>query len=457
MTMDEAAPGGEWIALRGEQILATGCGADYLHYTDRNTRIIDAAGKTVLPGFIDSHFHVVITALSKSRVSLEGVGNLSEAGRRLKEACGSLNGKALIATGLDCDKLEERRFPDRAFLDRCCGDIPVAVYSADYHALMLNTCGILYFKAPFILNGIEMDGKGMPTGIFTNQAGAKLDTNILRTVSERELDTAVRNMIPGLFARGLTTVAAMEGGNMNFDFDEDRECEFLYENRKRYPLDMELFYQTTKTDIVEKKNLRRIGGALYIDGTLGRHTAALTQDYADAPGKRGLFCIDKDTLQAFVARCFEKNLQVALDAIGDAAIETALNAFEQGMLLYGKKDRRCRIEHGGMMTEAQIKRAAELGVVLSVQPAYEGLWGGPDGMYRRRLGERYLYTNQLREMTDAGLVVCGGSDSNVTEPAPLLGMHYAVNHPVEKHSVSLEEAAAMYTKNGAYGYNLSEL
>lgn len=243
---------------------------------------------------------------------------------------------------------------------------------------------------------------------------------------------------------------------MNFDFDENRECEFLYENRRRYPLDMELFYQTTNTDIVEKKNLRRIGGALYVDGTLGRHTAALSRDYADAPGKRGLFCIDSDMLQAFVSRCFEKNLQVALDAIGDAAIETALYAFEQGMLLHGKKDRRCRIEHSEMMTEAQMERAAELGVVLSVQPAYEGLWGGPDGMYRRRLGQGYLHTNQLREMIDAGLVVCGGSDSDVTEPAPLLGIHYAVNHPVEKHRISLEEAVAMYTKNGAYGLFLED-
>ncbi|MEE0515946.1 MAG: amidohydrolase family protein, partial [Emergencia sp.] len=273
MTMDEAVSNAEWIALRGEQILAVGCGADYLHYTDRNTRIIDAAGKTVLPGFIDSHFHVAITALGESRISLEGVRNFSEAGQRLKEAAGSLNGKALIATGLDCDKLEEGRFPDRTFLDRYCADIPAAVYSADYHALILNTCGILYFKAPFTLNGIDIDGKGMPTGIFTNQAGAKLDANIFRSASEKEMDAAVRKMIPGLFARGLTTVVAMEGGNMNFDFDENRECEFLYENRRRYPLDMELFYQTTNTDIVEKKNLRRIGGALYVDGTLGRHTA----------------------------------------------------------------------------------------------------------------------------------------------------------------------------------------
>ena len=456
MTMDEAVSNAEWIALRGEQILAVGCGADYLHYTDRNTRIIDAAGKTVLPGFIDSHFHVAITALGESRISLEGVRNFSEAGQRLKEAAGSLNGKALIATGLDCDKLEEGRFPDRTFLDRYCADIPAAVYSADYHALILNTCGILYFKAPFTLNGIDIDGKGMPTGIFTNQAGAKLDANIFRSASEKEMDAAVRKMIPGLFARGLTTVVAMEGGNMNFDFDENRECEFLYENRRRYPLDMELFYQTTNTDIVEKKNLRRIGGALYVDGTLGRHTAALSRDYADAPGKRGLFCIDSDTLQAFVSRFFEKNLQVALDAIGDAAIETALYAFEQGMLLHGKKDRRCRIEHGEMMTEAQMERAAELGVVLSVQPAYEGLWGGPDGMYRRRLGQGYMHTNQLREMIDAGLVVCGGSDSDVTEPAPLLGIHYAVNHPVEKHRISLEEAVAMYTKNGAYGLFLED-
>ena len=357
----------------------------------------------------------------------------------------------IVATKLDCDKLEEGRFPDRTVLDKYCRDIPVAVYTTDYHALMLNTCGILYFRAPFTLNGVDIDENGMPTGIFTAQAGARLEANVREAVSDSELELALETVMPKLFAHGLTTVAAMEGGNMNFGFGEDYDCEYIYQNRCKYPLDMELFYPTTDIEIVESKGLKRIGGALYLDGTLGRRTAALSTDYCDAPGTRGLLYVEPDSLREFVVACYEKNLQLALDIIGDAAIEEALCAFEYAQRLYGKKQLRNRIEHCEMMRVDQMKRAAELGIIVSVQPTYEGCWGGSGSMYHRRLGARYRETNQFRSMIDSGLVVCGGSDSDVTDLNPLVGIHYAVNHPVAAHRVSLSEAVAMYTRNGAYG------
>lgn len=453
MTMDSQRPEADWIAIGEDRILSVGDGEEYSGYIDCDTRIIDADGATVVPGFIDSHFHTVITALSESRISLEGARNFKEVGKRLKAARSKAKSKdkMIVATKLDCDKLEEGRFPDRTVLDKYCRDIPVAVYTTDYHALMLNTCGILYFRAPFTLNGVDIDENGMPTGIFTAQAGARLEANIREAVSDSELELALETVMPKLFAHGLTTVAAMEGGNMNFGFGEDYDCEYIYQNRCKYPLDMELFYPTTDIEIVESKGLKRIGGALYLDGTLGRRTAALSTDYCDAPGTRGLLYVEPDSLREFVVACYEKNLQLALDIIGDAAIEEALCAFEYAQRLYGKKQLRNRIEHCEMMRVDQMKRAAELGIIVSVQPTYEGCWGGSGSMYHRRLGARYRETNQFRSMIDSGLVVCGGSDSDVTDLNPLVGIHYAVNHPVAAHRVSLSEAVAMYTRNGAYG------
>ena len=450
MTMDERQTA-DWIVIEGERISAVGDGEGWRQFAQGSFRLIDGQQRTVLPGFIDSHFHMVITGLGENFVNLEGARNFRSVGRSIKAARAKKKGELIVAKFLDATRLEEKRLPDRTVLDKYCNDAPVAVYSADYHVLVLNTYGILYFKVPFSLGGVDLDKKGMPTGIFTNQAGSRLDTLIFNSFSDEDIDKAVTDTMHKLLSCGVTTIAAMEGGNMNFVFGEDKQCEFIYRYGKKYPIDMELFYQTTNVDYVVEKGLPRLGGNLYLDGTMGARTAALSFDYADAPGCRGLFCIDENYLKDVVCRCYEKNLQVALDAIGDGAIELALDAFELAVSKFGPKDHRSRIEHAELITERQMKRAADLGVILSMTPAYEGMWGDKGGMYEQRLGSHYGKTNQFRQILDSGITVCGGSDSDITDPNPMVGVHYAVNHPVACHRISMEEALKMYTIYGAYG------
>lgn len=450
MTMDERGTA-DWIAIEGERILAVGDGDGWQRFAQENFRLIDGRQRTVLPGFIDSHFHMVITGLADNFVNLEGARNFRSIGRSIKAARAKKKGELIVAKFLDATRLEEKRLPDRTVLDKYCNDAPVAVYSADYHVLILNTYGILYFKVPFSLDGVDLDEKGMPTGIFTNQAGSRLDTLIFNSFSDEDINQAVSGTMDKMLNYGITTIAAMEGGNMNFVFGQDKQCEFIYRHGGKYPIDMELFYQTTNVDYVVEKGLTRLGGNLYLDGTMGARTAALSFDYADAPGCRGLFCIDENYLKEVVCRCYEKNLQVALDAIGDAAIELALDAFELATSKFGARDYRSRIEHAELITESQMKRAADLGIILSMTPAYEGIWGDKGGMYEQRLGGHYGKSNQFRKIFDSGIIVCGGSDSDITDPNPMVGIHYAVNHPVASHRVNLEEALRMYTINGAYG------
>lgn len=450
ITMDERKTG-RWIYVSDGKIEAVGDGDDYREYLTDDTKLIDAEDKTVLPGFVDSHFHMVKTALIKDCVDLSKARNFRAVGKKMKEAVKEKKGLAVFGNGLDFENLEEGKFPDRTVLDKYCGNIPAVIYSKDYHALMLNTYGILHYKVPFTYNGMELDAKGIPTGVFHKQAGAKLDEIIIGSFSDEEIVSAVGNVLPGLFSYGLTTVAAMEGGSIKLHFDKDRECELIYKYGRQYPMDMKLFYQTTDIQRVVKMGLSCIGGALYLDGTMGEHTAALTFDYADTPGHRGLLCFDRTYLREFVCRCCENHLQVALDAIGDAAIEAALDAFSFAAERFDIKGMRHRIEHAELVTEEQMKKAGELGILLSMQPTYEGEWGKPGGMYEQRLGSRYGTSNQFRKIIDAGVIICGGSDSSVTVPNPLVGIHHAVNHPVAEHRITLEEALRMYTYNGAYG------
>lgn len=450
MTMDERKRA-EWVVIEKNLIKAVGDGEGYKKYLTETSKVIDAKGATVTPGFIDSHFHVVITAMSDKWTSLEGARNYRFMGKKLKAACAANKGALTIGARLDPQYLEEGKMPDRTILDKYCKNAPLAVYSVDYKTLALNTYGILYFKVPFSLSGVELDAKGMPTGIFTGCAGEMLDNNILRSITDDERKNAVDALVPKLFGYGITTVAAMEGGNMTSFFDESPDAEFIYNYSRSYPLTMELFYQTTDAEAVLEKGLRRIGGALYVDGTIGAGTAALLEDYSDAPGKKGIYSLQPEQLKAFVAECYEKDLQVGLDAIGDGAIEACLDAFAYAEKLFPGKNLRGRIEHAEMISEDQMKRAAKLGVILSMQPTYEGLWGGKGKMYEHRLGERYKKTNPFRRILDCGIVLCGGSDSSVTTPDPMTGIYYAVNHPVKEHRITLEEAVKMYTANGAYG------
>ncbi len=454
MTMDEQRSA-DWLVIEGTRIAAVGRGNGWEAYTREDAVIIDADGNSVLPGFIDNHFHVVEAGLSTLFIDLSGARNFKEIGERIKAAADKRESELIVADCLDRDALEEKVFPDRTVIDKYCNDTPVAIYARDYHTLILNTFGILYFKAPLTLEGAEVDKQDMPTGIFSNHAGARLDNKVSSSFSEEEIGAGINKIMKKLLSCGLTTVSAMEGGHMAFS-NLTSECEYMYHHQDSYPVSTELFYQSTDAELVIRKNLKRIGGTLYVDGTLGRRTAAISSEYCDAPGQCGVLCMDAALLTEFVVSSCEHGLQSALDAIGDCAIEAVLRAFEEAAKTCDVRSLRCRIEHGGMLRKDQMERAERLGLILSMQPGYEGEWGGAGGMYEKRLGNRYKESNQFREIIDSGIMICGGSDFPTTDMNPMTGIHYAVNHPVKEHRVTLEEAVAMYTCNGAYALFLED-
>lgn len=436
-----------WIAISQSRIIALGTGNDYEDVVHEDTIVLDAKGCSVLPGFIDSHFHVVQTALNSVSLDLSGVKTHAEAGEKIREASKSFVGDYIRGIRLEEGQFHEKTFPGRKLLDQYCNDVPVVLNSLEYQVSMLNTCAMLYFKIPFTAEGIETDEKQMPTGIFRKQANAILRSNILKNISDEVRKDAVSGIMETLLMNGITTVNAMEGGTLYSDKDAD----FVFENSRNFPIDMELFYQTMDIEKIKSMGLKRLGGCLYIDGTLGARTAALSFEYADRPGTMGSLCFNQMEINDFVLNCYKNNLQLALYTIGDRAIEIALNAHENALYQTGITGLRHRLEHAELATDIQINRAKELGIIFSMQPTYESYWGGRGKMYEQRLGDKYALSNPFKKIIEKGVVICGGSDSDVTEPRPLLGIHSAVNHPVEAHRVDVYEALKMFTCNGAYG------
>ncbi|MBN2897726.1 MAG: amidohydrolase [Clostridia bacterium] len=435
-----------WLAVKGDRILALGDGQGYETYLGDKTICLDAEGHTVMPGFIDSHFHVVQTALNAISLDLSAVKSHEELGERIRKAHAESNGAFVRGIGVSAEQFEEGCFPTRTLLDKYCDNVPVWLNSLEYQVSVLNTYAMLYFKIPFTADGVEVDEKQMPTGVFYRNANAILRANILKNISNQDRREAISNIMERLLSNGITTVNAMEGGYMYSDKDAD----FIYENKSVFPIDIELFYQSMDIKMIQEMGLTRLGGSLYIDGTMGSRTAALSFEYADAPGKMGRLFLSQQEINEFVLACYQNNLQLALYTIGDRAIQSALEAHENALYQTGIKGLRHRLEHVELPTEAQIEKAKELNIIFSMQPTYELYWGGPGKMYESRLGDYYVNTNPFRAILDHGVLICGGSDCDITEPRPFLGIHGAVNHPVEKHRVSLYEALKMFTYNGAY-------
>lgn len=438
----------DWIAIKADRILATGNSDEYKKYLIKETELIDAKGCTVSPGFIDSHFHMVQTAVNSTCIDLSEVTSFGEIGKLIIKHAKDYPEKEIQCIRLNEENLQEKRFPNRYDIDKYWDKTPVWINNSTYDMSALNTYGILYFKIPFNTVGVECGEKMVPTGIFTSNANAKLRANILNSISDFYKQNAIESIMDDLAAKGLTTVNAVEGGYMY----SDRDAEFISAliNRKDVYLDMELFFQTLDIERIIRMGLKRIGGCLYVDGTFGVRTAAISFEYADAKGERGVLRFTQEKLNEFVEECYKRHLQLALYTIGDRAIELAINAHERAIELTGNTSLRHRLEHAELPSKEHIERIKKLGLILSVQPTYEYYWGGKGKMYEERLGDKYLETNPFRALLDKGVVLCAGSDSDVIPCLPMLSLYSAVNRPVKEHNVTVYEALEMMTNSAAY-------
>lgn len=436
----------KWIAINKDRIVGMGKGDEYLSFSEYCGEIIDANGSSVLPGFYDSHCNLVQTATNHISLNLSEATSFDDIGDLIRTEAKNSPGRPIRGIKLDELNLKEKRLPDRYVLDKFCDDAPVWINRVEYHTSALNTYALLYYKIPYSVSGIELDENDMPTGIFRGNANALLRENILSSMSDEFKLEALKKVIPNFIESGVTTISSMEGGFLFCD----KDAEFIHKYYNAIPIDLVLFYQTTDIKKVIDMGLQRIGGSLFIDGTLGSRTAALYEDYSDYSGNQGVLYFAQDELNSFILDCYKNNLQTAIHVIGDRAIELAINAHEYAYKKTGNNTLRHRLEHVELPTPEHLERSRELNLIYSMQPAYEYFWGGHDKMYHKRIGERYKTTNPFSEIIKSGIRICGGSDSDITPPDPLLGIYSAVNHPVKQHRISVLEAIKMFTLNSAY-------
>jgi len=344
-------------------------------------------------------------------------------------------------------RVREKRYPHVDELTRAVPENPVCIWRSDSHSAALNRKAAEALEILPGQPGVDLDETGRLTGVVRGLANSRVAKRIYSLmISEDLCERAYHEAARQALRKGITTIGALIGGAQT-----EMSTTWLLENGGRLPVRTVVYDQTLDIEKVASRGLKRIGGCLLIDGSLGSHTAALHAPYADLPESRGILYWEDEDLRDFVLRAHGTGFQTGVHAIGDRAIDQVLDAYERALRKVLRPDHRHRIEHFLLPGPGAISRAVDLGLVLAMQPAFEYFWGGPGNVYEERLGrERAEGVNPIRSILGKGGRVAGGSDSFVTPMDPLLGIHSAVNHPNPKQRITAWQAIDLFTRSAAY-------
>ena len=426
---------------------------------------IDGKGRTMLPGLIDAHGHVMGLGFQALTLDLSATTSLADAQARIAAyAREHGNRKWIIGRGWNQELWGLGRFPTAAELDAVVGDKPVWLERVDGHAGWANSAAMaeagITAKSVAPSGGrIEMVG-GRPSGIFVDAAMELIGKAVPQPLS-RERDQALAKAQDALLAFGITGIADM--GTTSEDWNSYRRAGdggWLKIRIFSYSAGLEpilVIGGNAPTPWLYGDRLRMGGVKLYADGALGSRGARLKAPYSDSPNNRGLQFVEDTKLRNIMSRAALDGYQIAIHAIGDAANAQALDAFSELQATY-TGDRRWRIEHAQILDTADIPRFAKLGVIASMQPVHQ--------TSDRTMAEARLDPGRLkgayawRSLQTAGAKLAFGSDTPVESPDPFAGLAAAITREDAKgepfggwqpqERVSREAALAGFTTGGAY-------
>jgi predicted amidohydrolase YtcJ len=436
---DRSVEEADALVMAEGRILGLGHGEDFEGCLQGEEDILDLAGATVVPGFIDTHTHFLHTGLHMTMISLIDCRSIEDIRECLSRGSRE-NSDWLKGFGFDESIFVDRKRPSRHDLDHVDRKRPIVIFRRDYHSCIVNSVALASLTVPS-----ELDSPETQEGLFAGRANDWIRQVLSAGTSFDERHHALMAATDLALSKGITTVHALEGGSL---FGTD-DLEFYLGLEGSNPLNIVLYPQVMDVAWVREKGLPRIGGCLLIDGSFGSRTAALSEPYSDCGDSRGILYFRDDELLAFMEEAHLADLQLSFHAIGDRAIHQLVEAYDRILTKHPKRDHRHRIEHCELPSERDMESIARLGVALAVQPAFEYLWGGSEKMYFSRLGERAGRTNPLGELKSLGILMGGGSDSDVTPMDPLRGISSALWHPTAAFRLQPQDALELYTKEAA--------
>lgn len=462
-TGDSAKPWAEAVAIADHDILAVGT-SDEIRRIAGDSKVIDAAGAMVTPGFIDSHVHFLDGGFALASVKLRDARTKDEFIRRIADFAKTLPKGTWIRNG-DWDHTNwGGELPTHEWIDSVTPNNPVWINRLDGHmnlanALALSAAHVDRTTKDVAGGTIVRDAKGNPTGVLKDNAMGLVDA-VQPPRSDAEADIALDSAMHYVASNGVTSVHHM--GLMS-DLAVFRRAEIANRLTTRIVAQVPLSQWAALRDTVKASGngstWLHIGGLKgFVDGSLGSHTAAMLAPFSDAPTDTGLFVTPPESLYAWTKAADAAGLQVMVHAIGDKAIKTQLDIFDRVAKENGSRDRRFRIEHAQHIAPEDFARFAQIGVVASMQPYH----AADDGRWADRVigTDRAKGSYAWKSLLDAKATLAFGSDWFVAPPTPLEGMKAAVTRRtldgahadgwVPEQRITLEQALTAYTKGSAY-------
>ncbi|HXV59343.1 MAG TPA: amidohydrolase [Vicinamibacteria bacterium] len=462
-TGNPSDPWAEAILVGGERILAVGSSSE-VRARLGGARVVDATGRFVTPGFIDSHVHFLDGGFRLASVQLRDASSPEEFTRRIAEFAAAAPPGSWILGGDWDHQLWGGDLPERHWIDEVTPENPVWVHRLDGHMalanrLALEAAGVTRDTADVEGGSIERDEDGEPTGILRDNA-MDLVGDVVPPPDEAMTARALEAAMGYVAQRGVTTVHHMGTWDDLAAFRRAREKNAL---TTRIYAAVPLASWERLRDFVAAEGrgdewLRYGMLKGFVDGSLGSHTAAFHAPYDDQPADRGFFVNGEEDLYEWISGADAAGLHVAVHAIGDRANETLLDIFERVSRVNGERDRRFRVEHAQHLRKEDISRFAPLGVIPSMQPYHaidDGRWA------EKVIGPlRIRTTYAFKSLLEAGADLAFGSDWFVAPPTPLEGIYAAVTRRtldeanpdgwVPEEKIGVEDALTAYTRAAAY-------
>ena len=468
-TVDKSHPRAEAVAVIGERIVAVGTSSEIDGWRGPQSKLIDAQGKLLLPGFNDAHLHFLSGGAQLDQVDLKDASSVEEFARRIAaQAAKTPKGEWVLGGSWDEQKWTPAQMPTKQAIDALTPGTPVFVNRYDGHMALANSVALkmagVTAKTPDPPGGtVVRDAKGNPTGALKD-AAMDYVTKVIPPLSHEARVRIAQRALEHAASLGVTSVQ-----DMNPEYGDVAAYSDLAENGELTARIYAAPYLSTWQDVA-KIGLRRAWGSSYLrlgalkdyaDGSLGSSTAYMFEPFADDPKNRGLLSQSMNPpakMRANMMGADAAGLQLCIHAIGDQGISMILDMFAEVERAHGKRDRRFRIEHAQHMAAKDFARFAQLNVIASMQPYHaidDGRWA------EKRLGpDRIKRTYAFRTFLDQGVHLAAGTDWPVAPLNPLLGVYAAVTRAtldsknpdgwVPEQKITAEEAVEAYTMGSAY-------
>jgi predicted amidohydrolase YtcJ len=411
--------------------------------------LVDLDGALVVPGFVDAHVHSTDAGLALTGLDLSETSSLAECLGAVREFAAQHPDGVLWGHGWEETRWPENRPPSRAELDAAVGNRPMYLSRVDVHSALISTA-----LADRLTDTAALPGWS-DTNPVTRQAHHAVRAHARQQLPDRQRAAAQLAFLRSAAANGIVEVHECAQGDVMGRLDLAGLLTLRGPVRVRGYLAAAITDPEQAGPLLAATGAHALGGDLTVDGAIGSHTAAVSSPYLDAPDTYGARYLSEQEIADHLYACTLAGVQAGFHAIGDVAVSSVAAALREVAARLGENatvrlaGRAHRIEHAEMIDDPAIATLAATGMVASMQPMFDAAWGGPDGLYSRRLGpDRAAAMNPFATMASAGVALAFGSDAPVTAASPWAAVQAAAHHRTPGSEISARAAFTAHTRGG---------